>query len=469
VWPVIPGALAYIATYLWVSIRGTFDWAIVDSYYQSLGSEVLSAEPAKSLLALHIQPPGLNALYAVVLAIPGEPETYLQATFFLAGLLTIVFVVMALLLLRVSNVIAMVAGVVMGAVPSTVLYALWPYNTTLIALFVSAALFGMALSRTRVVLGSSVFVVSVVAIFFTRPSLVWLIAVAAVFLPVLLGPKQARKKLALVSIAGASLILSLQAYHLVAFGSWSTSSWTGQSVVKGLIWSGQVTADDVRIAAGNDPCLLSLAKELEFWGSLEQVHPECFEYRSVPFGDALALKDGIKDGTGSVQLNSLRHLEIAPAWRSLALELVKAHPLAFPQMVLGVGPGQTSLEMTLLPGYQFHPLNDNLVAGTPILSVSRPLGVLLPVGGLTLILVLGVGIIAARRNQWPEFATFITAGLFTIHGLVTSVVPEFGENNRFFVEVYPALIVGSAIAVSVVYRALKNDVLWNKGVSSSAD
>ena len=424
-------------------------------YYQSVGTDALSAEPMKSLLALHIQPPGLNALYALTLAMPGEFDLSLQMLFFLLGVLTVVLLVMSLVLLGINNWVSLGAGLIFAVLPSTVLYSLWPYNTSLVAFFVSLCLFGMALASRHAMAGSATFVFGVVAVFYTRPSLFWVVAVAAVFYPVAVGPRQLRRKLASLSVLGSILIIGLQTYHLAAFGSWTTSSWTGQTVLKGLIWSGQVTTDDVRAVAGDDPCLASLARDLDFWGSIESVDPSCFESRLVPFGDALAFEDRFKSDARYPQLNSIRHLELAPAWRALAIEVVKAHPLAFAQMVLGVGPGKTSFELSLQPGHEFAPLNENLVAGTPLLSLSRPLGTLIPVGSIAIILLVGGSIIVTRRNRWAEFPTFVAASCFVFHGLLTSALPEFGENNRFVVEVYPALIVGAAIALSVTFRSLK--------------
>lgn len=454
-WPILPGVIAYALVYAWVSFRGEFGWEIVDINYQSLGTQALVAEPFKSLLSLHIQPPGLNALYAVVLAFPGNPATSLQAVFFLAGFFTVAFVVLSLLLIGVHKSFALTAGLLMGVVPTTVLYAMWPYGTTLVALFISASLVGIALLSKRPVLGSSIFVLSVVAVFYTRPSLIWVVAVLIVFFPVLVSAGRSRKQLLLVSALGATLILGLQAYHVSAFGSWTTTSWSGQNILKGLLWSGQVTIEDVRNVAGDDPCFRSLTQDLEFWGSVDGIDSSCFTPNQVPFSDALAVQDGYKDEGESIQLNSLRHLQLAPAMRSLALEVMIAHPLAFPQMILGVGPGQTSLELALLPGYQFAPLNENLVVGTPVLSFTRPLGLFLPIGGLTIMFFVGGAVLMARGRRWSEFATFTAASFFTSYGLLTSVIPEFGENNRFFVEVYPALIVGSVIALAVMNKSLR--------------
>ena len=451
----LPGVVAFVCVYAWVSLRGEFAWGIVDSNYQSLGADALSEEPIESLAVLHIQPPGLNALYAFALSGSFDPDLFLQGVFFLVGLLTVVLVVAVLLQSNLPRGVAMAAGVLIAVIPTTTLYSLWPYSTALIALFVSSAILGIALCGTQPILGSIIFVISIVAIFFTRPSFVWIFALLAAFFPLLFVSRTVRGRVIWVSVAGACLIVGLQGYHLVAFGSWTTTSWTGQNLLKGLVWSGQVTGESIVEAAGNDPCLRSLALSLDFWGSTDRFDAQCFGSRDVPFPNTLALDESVKKADEYVQLNSMQHLEVATAWRALAWNVVKSNPLAIPQMVLGVGPGQTSIELALLPGHQFSPLEGNLVAGTPLLSLSRPLGVILPVGGLSLTILLGGLLVAAKGTRWPQFPTLLVSGLFAVQGFLTSIVPEFGENNRFLVEVYPALIIGSAIALTVSYQGLR--------------
>src|SRR5688572_4650039 len=83
--------LAYCIVYTLWSFTMSFQIGLVDSLYQSLGTQALEAQPVESLLANHVQPPGLNAVYSAALHLPFTGQI-LRVLFFVAGLGTVMLV-----------------------------------------------------------------------------------------------------------------------------------------------------------------------------------------------------------------------------------------------------------------------------------------------------------------------------------------------------------------------------------------
>ena len=76
----IPGLVIYAV--LWLLVLLQFDYSAattnsINTLWQSLGSDYLSTDPIGSLSVLHIQPWGVNALYAIDLAITPTSHLFL--------------------------------------------------------------------------------------------------------------------------------------------------------------------------------------------------------------------------------------------------------------------------------------------------------------------------------------------------------------------------------------------------------
>ena len=155
----IPGLVIYLVLWLFVLLQ--FDYASattnsINTLWQSLGTDYLLTDPISSLSVLHIQPWGVNALYAIDLAISPSSHLFLLLLFLAAGAGAIALLGATLVRVGLPRGWALGACVVLALLPGTVLYTFWPYNVTLISFLAIAAVWGLARMRTQAVLGAAV-------------------------------------------------------------------------------------------------------------------------------------------------------------------------------------------------------------------------------------------------------------------------------------------------------------------------
>ena len=168
---VIPGVVVFVV--LWLIIVFQIDYAAattesIETLWQSLGVSYLSEDPLGSLSVLHIQPWGLNAIYAVDLWITPSSHLLLLLLYFLAGIGSIVLLCATLIRLGLPRVWALWSGVLLGLLPGTVLYSFWPYNVTLSAFLGTVVAWGLAVMRTRPALGAFVSALGILGLQFMR-------------------------------------------------------------------------------------------------------------------------------------------------------------------------------------------------------------------------------------------------------------------------------------------------------------
>jgi hypothetical protein len=450
--PHVLGSGAFLVLYLWTAFRGNFLWDNAEGLFQSLGKEALTIEPLTSLLNNHIQPPGLNALYAVAYQSPLGFNATMQAIYFLASLATILLIADSLVRLRVSCGITLTTTLVFALLPTTTLYAFWPYTTTLVAFFIGLALWGLSFCPSRPILGLTFWSLGLLGIFSLRSSFIWPIAIATLLLPIFFLQSKVRKIL-LVTAVGIAPILLIQFHYFTQFGLLTTSSWGGQSVVKGLISSGVIGQETLLAAADGDPCLESIATELEFWNDINNLDAACKNSYAGKPSDALVLRKEVKGDGKTIQFNSIDYLNLSQYWNDLAVRILRNNPTAIPQMLLGVGPPPSSLEVSVTPGYLYLPVTPNISSGMPLLSLTRPIGALFPAGALTLILITVIASAQPITRKLPNKIVFISSGALIVGNIALTAAVEYGENLRFLVEVYPALALAGAVSVAYLWPA----------------
>jgi hypothetical protein len=444
------GSLVFLIVYIWTSTRGGFLWENAEVLFQSLGEEALTIEPLTSLLNSHIQPPGLNALFAVSYQSPFGFDRTLQVVYFMASLATVLLIADSLVRLRTRRGIAISTPVIFALLPTTTLYALWPYTTTLVAFFVAGALWGLSFYKSNSIFGLIIWSLGILGIFSLRSSFIWPLAIATLLLP-LFFLQGKTKKILIVSAVGVVPILLMQLHYFTQFGLLTTSSWGGQSVVKGLISSGVIGQQDLLAAANGDPCLESIADELKFWNDINDLHKSCTGPDLANSGDALVLNKATKVDGQTIQFNSLQYLNLSQYWNSLAFQTLKNNPTAVPQMLLGTGALPSSLELSLTPGYFYLPITPNLPSGMPLLSITRPLGALFPVGALTVILLTVIASAQRSNRNLSHKMLFVTSCTLIGGNIALTSAVEYGENMRFLVEVYPALAIAGALSIAYLW------------------
>lgn len=445
--PYLPGVVAYLALQGWFLARGSFDVAAVDYMWQSLGVRALTDDPWASLWSLHIQPPGLNAWYAAALHLPGGPEWVLRGSLVVLGLLTVVLIVATLREVRVAPVVAGLAGLLYALLPTTVLMTLWPYNTAVLAFFAALLGWGAALLRRRPTVGVTTWVVATLGLFLWRPSYLWVVCVAWLALAVRLVPVARRRRALAIAGAGIVVVLAVQAHYLLSFGLATTSSWSGQNLAKGLVWSGAVTGNDLMRAAAGDYCLESMALDPQFWGSIDQLSPTCFGSRSEMDGRSLALDEAVK-ADGTYQQNEVRRLELAPQWTRLAARTVAQDPWSVVRMALGDADRSSSIELLLRPGVDNPFLAANIEAGGAVVTLLRPLGAVFPAGALAVIALAALWQVWRRASGRDAARVFWVGTAFLGYVIVVAVALEWGENSRYLVEAYPTMTVLAALGAS---------------------
>jgi hypothetical protein len=289
-------------------------------------------------------------------------------------------------------------------------------------------------------------------IFSLRSSFIWPIAIATLLLPIFFLQSKVRKIL-LVTAVGIAPILLIQFHYFTQFGLLTTSSWGGQSVVKGLISSGVIGQETLLAAADGDPCLESIATELEFWNDINNLDAACKNSYAGKPSDALVLRKEVKGDGKTIQFNSIDYLNLSQYWNDLAVRILRNNPTAIPQMLLGVGPPPSSLEVSVTPGYLYLPVTPNISSGMPLLSLTRPIGALFPAGALTLILITVIASAQPITRKLPNKIFFISSGALIVGNIALTAAVEYGENLRFLVEVYPALALAGAVSVAYLWPA----------------
>jgi hypothetical protein len=465
----LPGLSVF--SILWLLTYRSMDWAsFVDGNYvvwQSLGRHFLQDQPWASLWVLHIQPPGLNVVEALDLASTPTGHGFLAAVFALSAAFSIFFVVDALTRVGVRARWASLTGVGYALLPSTVVYSLWPFSTMPTAFACSLALWGVALARRRPAAGVVTSAAGMVLLWAFRSSFPWFVVLAwLVALGVLLVRSSHVTRPRVSGLIGlvlaGGLVMTVQAHYLISFDLWSTSSWTGENIVKALDGSGdlKVTKDAVAAARQLGPCQGSLAEAIAagnspYWAPDQFLAlPGCdaFRVHSTSGTEALdsALKDGASDGQWTGNFNSSQRLADSAVFTEVAWEIVKSDPLQLLRMAAtgGVSGSRASgLSIYLAP-------SDDYYFVTPIRAAyhDKSLGGLLSLlfapAALALTL-LGIVLVASRRDRGrlrrlPLY--YFTLALLAFH-VTVSVLFEYGENNRFQAEVAPALVIMAALVL----------------------
>jgi hypothetical protein len=151
----LPGTLIFVAVYIFALRHGAhFDTGIF-SLGQAIGPAELHHDFVASILNLHVQPPGWNALLWITTANDSWGFKVLAATYAGLAILTIYLIAWTLNTLEVNSWLAMAVAAIYGALPSTVLLSLWPYTTTLVGLFMMVAFSGLAVSFRKPVFGTA--------------------------------------------------------------------------------------------------------------------------------------------------------------------------------------------------------------------------------------------------------------------------------------------------------------------------
>ena len=461
--PWIPGALVAVA--LWIWVLGSIDFARdaqsnIDLLWQSLGSGILAADPLGSLRVLHIQPPLVNALFAVDLAVSPSTHVFLLLVNLVAMVASIALLVDSLVRIGVVRVVSGTAGVLLALLPGTVAYSLWVYNVTITGLLAIAAVWGVALARSRVVPGITVSAVAALGLVLTRSTfaipilIAWVLALAWL-------TWRTRARRALVSLCVVLLLgVGIQAHYLASFGQVTMSSWGGQNVLNAARTSGVLTVTPaVRDAIAADSCSSAALEAFEenrlnLWdpGGLLAL-PECGDVVIPEPRGVIAWDEQFKSGSQELNLNWRYGLAASGVWAGIAVDVVRGDPLQLVRMAVAPPAGvQASGVARYLSRSENYPWVVETAESLPFASVGSVYSaVFAPVAWLAVILGWIGAAVSGRWRRETHPAFWFGSGLLVFH-IAASTLLEYAEAMRFRAEVEPVLMF---VAVGSVWSGVQ--------------
>lgn len=454
---------------LWLLVFTQLDYSnntknSMDTLWQSLGIEYLTTDPLGSLSVLHIQPWGVNALYALDLAVTPTSHMLLLIVYLFAGAASIFLLGATLQQVGLPRAWAMVACLILAFLPGTVLYVFWPYNVTLSGFLGILAAFGLSLIRSRPMIGSCVSALAVLGLQLTRASFVWVFVMLwCVLLLALLFRRFSGRQLMLATFPVFVVIgisAASQGYYWANFHLPAMSSWSGQNIAKALMTSGKLNVtDSARQKINQDACLTALliayeTRSLNVWdpGGLMQL-PGC-EQLLVKDADAIPAWDQDYRDSGALNYNSRVGLAASGEWNRMMSIIVLNDPVQLVRMALttNTGPRSSGIGLYLDPSDEF-PWIDEQRSLLPLGSVS---GLLSLVFAPALIVLILLGIVHALLVRGSYLRMNVVywgvLGIVTFHALVSNLA-EYAENMRFRAEIDPLLLLLGVMSLFAISRS----------------
>jgi hypothetical protein len=462
---------SFAVQYLYTLIRGEFDYFWVEELHQSLGIVALTEDPVGSLLNNHIQPPGLNLLFAIALQSSNSKFT-LQLFFFIVTIATILIVTYCAKTISKSEKIGMISGTFYSLLPTTVLYSLYPYNQSLVALGFALSSLGLLNARMRGSFSAISWCLGLLLVFLVRPSMIWILAIFLGLIPFLTGIFRFEKIIYLLFILLIP-VTSIQGYYFYKFGLSSTSSWSSMNRIDALVGSGVISIVELEKATSGDKCLESIVDKqrntttgaFDFWGDIRNLDESCFvgKTRFIP---GKYLVEGEKGPSKfpyyqNIQRNTSERLLLSRHWDDLANKLLKQEPLAPLQMAVGSNGATSSFEVLVRPGYSFIFLAGNLWAGAPLNMFFRPIGAIFPSTSIFTALVVVIILQLRRTLGFREILQrkILIMNFIIFVWIAISVLASIGENARHLVEVYPLMVLNFAFATRFLDRGQIRNLL----------
>ena len=451
VWPYLPGAAILLALYaVTVARGGRFLFEERFLIMQALDPRSLGNDVIPSLLSLHIQPPLMNALYFLTDSAPERLGWVMLA----AALATTVLVVDTVRASGRGDRWAAAAGAFYALLPATVLYSLFPYSTTVTALFAMVTVWGVARIRTWHGAGVALSAMGMGGLFLTRASFTWWVALAWLAVLAVLairarGHAAARTvAIATVVLVGAGVV-AVQVHYWAAFRVPALSSWSGENLSNALIEVG--LSDEAKAAlSGQDPCFAQLIAA-RAWGPADL------------YGPCLDPADEVKAGTPVLELaerpgpsmginyNAGNRLRLADDWTRFAQAAVMAEPSALVRVVVGNGELDGSLARFLGRSDVYFETLDIQKASTPWLwNILALWSAAFPVLAWLVVLAAAVRALVQRATRaWLPREFWFASALLVVHA-VPSILGDFGENQRFRAELDPVLVVAMVLGLGAL-------------------
>lgn len=312
----IPAAL-FVAFVLLAHRLGLWEIEIQPNLYQLLDSNELKNHPFNSLLYLHSQPPGFNALFALILNLSDftgiREEVFVKILFLAGGLIGAVLLFNVIRRVSDSTVLASLSVLALLSNPAYHVHAgMFFYPFILHFLFLILIwLVASYLGRESTM--SLFLIVLLIALITNIRTLFHPVWAVGLFIIVIYGKMwisaiRDRKELQGFGLAFLSLLLLLSAWPLknyLVFGQFTYSSWSGYSLSRALPVKNEFLEKYVYGAAG----VVS-----------EEVEDYLEKFRPVFKGDSLDVISAPRKSDGSLNWNHIVFVMTNRNLRKRALE-----------------------------------------------------------------------------------------------------------------------------------------------------
>lgn len=462
---IAPGTLIFFV--LWIVTFARFDYAgfasqEIDAMWQSLGAGFLRSDPWAALTVLHTQPPGLNALFALDLAITPDRHLFLALVYMVMVLATIAMIVDTLMRVGVSTIGAGWAGALYALLPATVIYSLWAYSVAPIAFYLVAMVWPLSWITRRPLIAAVFSAFGALLLVLTRPSFPWPVLVVWALVVAVVAWRRISGSRWRISVVAVPVVVGLlvQLHYLLSFGLPVMSSWSGENLAKALRASQVLNVTDgARERIQSDLCLGAMLQAYEedrlnrwddaaFRGLIECSAVPSLAPRGVP-----AFDEPVKPGTSIANFNYADRLVASREWTKMMTIIVRNDPWQLVRMAITTeyGPRASGLGLYLSPAEDY-PFVTVIRDASPL---AVPMGLLSLVfaPGAWVLMLLGVAhAIAVRASKLRRNAVFWAAlGLSTYH-LLANTLLEYSENMRYQAEVDAVLLIGASLALWAIWR-----------------
>jgi hypothetical protein len=434
------------------SLGVTFYSSFVHRMWQALDVAQLSEHFVESLWYLHAQPPLYNALVgALSKAFPAHYDKAFLLLNLIGSVSSALLIYLTLRKVKVSDTLATVLAMLLILNPAIMLYEnLFSYTVLIIFLLTVMLYFTVVFVVERSLLAWTLSCVMLSVVVLTRSSfhLAWMVVI--VVITILYSPRQMRTRLVLLSLLPIFVTFSWYGKNYVVFGTFSSSSWLGMNVA--------------RIFPPATP--LGGIRPFRPLQEYEGFYKPARLYADVP---VLAAE---QKTSGYVNYNHEDYLVISKLFRDDVMKSIAADPwqilrrvpdaltIFFTPATHGpfidinlprIQPYATVATLDFSDYHNYHAIRP--IKGTdPTAVFMRANGfnttAALPAAFLYVAVLTLAGLVWTKGSLASTDRCLLLVLLFILaYGLLVGNVFEFGENNRFRLELSPIFFILSGIAM----------------------
>ena len=463
--PVTWLTVAFFVSRLCVHKAGVvFYSTFVHRLWQAIDIELLQTRFWESLLYSHAQPPLFNAITGILVNVFPEQYGFVYHLFNTTlSLATVILIYLTLRRLAVADWLAVTAALLLILSPAAIAYEnLYSYTTLTIFLVMAVASSTVFLFSTGNLRYHVLFLTALVLLVLMRSSfhLFWMIGMIGTAMVLQMRYDGLRRQAVLAAAVAVVVAGSWYIKNLILFNKFAASSWMGMNLARVLPPSTDLgtigTFRNLEAYHGryeefrgfdDVPLLNNRVK-------LRHPYPNFFHKDYIPVSDAL-LRDF---------LNELRQEPARYAWKVGYGTSIFFSPATHAPFI------EKNLErlepLTTLIAFDFaRPQTytamqrdvDDRVA-TQSFMVQNNLGTTyaLPAALLFLFLAVALGGLVRRKGlSRPEKSIVLVLLVLYAYGALVGILLEFGENNRFRLELQPVMFVLIPFAVSRLWNTAK--------------